>query len=297
TTISVEGYDTRLRVYSLKLALTKHFSSCGKVGYVYVPRDRKRGILKSVSFLWIEGEEDVEEKALKLSGTDVGGWTAIVKPAPMQKECRDPWSAAVLMKIETHRVRVTGYDTSLPEIDTQIALCEHFSSCGEVTRVVVLPCGAAFIYLQGERCEVKALKLSGSNMGGMNLFVGPIHGGPEKVRIQRRRRCNPSGYTPPSTQIRSLVSVRFLIHIGTCSHQFRCVYFIFLGVLLDTAEHKKRKMEMDMEMEMDEMKKKKMKMELKKIDKDIKKHMKTMVKMDMDMKKSMEMEDEEMALS
>ncbi|XP_023637635.1 uncharacterized protein LOC17882988 [Capsella rubella] len=266
TTISVEGYDTRLRVYSLKLALTKHFSSCGKVGYVYVPRDRKRGILKSVSFLWIEGEEDVEEKALKLSGTDVGGWTAIVKPAPMQKECRDPWSAAVLMKIETHRVRVTGYDTSLPEIDTQIALCEHFSSCGEVTRVVVLPCGAAFIYLQGERCEVKALKLSGSNMGGMNLFVGPIHGGPEKVRIQRRRRCNPSGYTPPS-------------------------------VLLDTAEHKKRKMEMDMEMEMDEMKKKKMKMELKKIDKDIKKHMKTMVKMDMDMKKSMEMEDEEMALS
>ncbi|EFH49343.1 predicted protein [Arabidopsis lyrata subsp. lyrata] len=38
----------------------------------------------NVAFMRIEGE-DVEEKALQLSGTDVGGWTAIVKPKPKEE--------------------------------------------------------------------------------------------------------------------------------------------------------------------------------------------------------------------
>lgn len=46
TTISVEGYDTRLHEYPLKLVLEKHFASCGKMGYIYVPKDFKRGTLK-----------------------------------------------------------------------------------------------------------------------------------------------------------------------------------------------------------------------------------------------------------
>ncbi|KAG7549357.1 RNA-binding domain superfamily [Arabidopsis thaliana x Arabidopsis arenosa] len=102
TTISVEGYDTRLREYTLKLALEKHFASCGKITTIYVPRDYKRGILKNVAFMWIKGD-DAEEKALQLSGTDVGGWTAIVKPAPWQKEIMDPWCPAMLSKHETQR--------------------------------------------------------------------------------------------------------------------------------------------------------------------------------------------------
>lgn len=32
---------------------------------------------------------------------------------------------------------VTGYDTSLPELDIQIGLCKHFSTCGEVTGVLI----------------------------------------------------------------------------------------------------------------------------------------------------------------
>ncbi|CAH8269877.1 unnamed protein product [Arabidopsis lyrata] len=47
-------------------------------------RNFERKILKSVAFMRIEGE-DVEEKALQLSGTDVGGWTAIVKPKPKEE--------------------------------------------------------------------------------------------------------------------------------------------------------------------------------------------------------------------
>ncbi|CAL9214909.1 unnamed protein product, partial [Arabidopsis halleri] len=38
----------------------------------------------------------------------------------------------------TFRIMVTGYDTSLPELDIQIGLCKHFSTCGEVT-VVLIP--------------------------------------------------------------------------------------------------------------------------------------------------------------
>ncbi|CAH8269905.1 unnamed protein product [Arabidopsis lyrata] len=94
TAISVEGYNTTLKEYPLRLALAKHFASCGKITQIYVPRDFKKKLLKRASFVWIEGD-DAEEKALQLSGTDVGGWTAIVKPVPSQKIFYDDsWSAA-----------------------------------------------------------------------------------------------------------------------------------------------------------------------------------------------------------
>ncbi|EFH53612.1 predicted protein [Arabidopsis lyrata subsp. lyrata] len=70
--MSIEGYDTSLH------ALRKHFSSCGKIKHIYVPRDFESGTLKRVAFMRIEGE-GAEDKALELSGTDVGGWTAIEK--------------------------------------------------------------------------------------------------------------------------------------------------------------------------------------------------------------------------
>ncbi|KAG7549354.1 RNA-binding domain superfamily, partial [Arabidopsis thaliana x Arabidopsis arenosa] len=94
TAISVEGYDTTLKEYPLRLALQKHFASCRKITQIYVPRDFKKKLLKSVAFMKIKGE-DAKEKALQLSGTDVGGWTVIVKPVPSQKIFYDDsWSAA-----------------------------------------------------------------------------------------------------------------------------------------------------------------------------------------------------------
>ncbi|KAG7559671.1 RNA-binding domain superfamily [Arabidopsis thaliana x Arabidopsis arenosa] len=131
--MSIEGYDTSLH------ALREHFSSCGKIKHIYVPRDFESGILKRVAFMRIEGE-GAEEKALELSGTDVGGWTAIVKAAPWQKETMDPWCAAAAeRKTKEHSLNVTGYVTWLPVIDIEMAVCKYLSSCGEVTRVVVLP--------------------------------------------------------------------------------------------------------------------------------------------------------------
>ncbi|KAG7553973.1 RNA recognition motif domain [Arabidopsis suecica] len=225
TTISVEGYDTSLRRYPLKLELEKHFASCGEIYNIYVPRDFERGILKSVAFMRIEGE-GAEDKALQLSGTDVGGWTAIVKRAPYQKVFMDdPWyagprcaAAPAPADTKTYRIRVTGYDTSLPKIDMQIALYKHFSSCGSIWKVIVLSSGAAFIYLEGERCVDKALELSGRNMGGLTLVVEPVVPRPENLKRGRVRHCTTTGYTLPST-------------------------------LLEVAKKKKKKMETEMEME------------------------------------------------
>ncbi|CAH8269907.1 unnamed protein product [Arabidopsis lyrata] len=223
TTISVEGYDTWLRKYPLKLVLEKHFASCGEITNIYVPTDFERGILKSVAFMRIEGE-GAEEKALQLSGTDVGGWTAIVKPAPSQKVFMDdPWyagprCAAAPADTKTHMIRVTGYDTSLPKIDMQIALYKHFSSCGSIWKVIVLSSGAAFIYLEGERCVDKALELSGRNMGGSTLVVEPVVPRPDILKKRRPLACTTTGYTLPST-------------------------------LLEVAKKKKKKMETEMEME------------------------------------------------
>jgi len=145
----------------------------------------------------IKGEGG-EEKALLLSGTDAGGWTAIVKPALWQKEIMDPWLPG-MPKLETHRVRVTGYDTCVPKIDIQMALCEHFSSCGEVTQVVVLPSGSGSIYLQGERCEDKALQLNGCKMGGMNLVVESVLIEPEDLKKEKGA---------PSSRLLAILAIR-----------------------------------------------------------------------------------------
>ncbi|XP_020881372.1 nucleolin 2 [Arabidopsis lyrata subsp. lyrata] len=122
----------------------------------------------------IEGE-NANEKALELSGTDVGGWTAIVKAAPWQKEVMDPWcpASAAAARPKEHSVNVTGYDTSLPEIDIEMAVCEFLSSCGEVARIMVLPSHAR-VSIIGEGCVDKALQLSGCNVGGITLEVKPV---------------------------------------------------------------------------------------------------------------------------
>ncbi|KFK41695.1 hypothetical protein AALP_AA2G161100 [Arabis alpina] len=71
---------------------------------------------------------------------------------------------------------VKGFDSSLPEDDIKRALSTYFSSCGEIISVIVAKdpatrthIGCAYIELK-EGIE-KALKLSGSNLGGWNLLV------------------------------------------------------------------------------------------------------------------------------
>ncbi|CAH8267421.1 unnamed protein product [Arabidopsis lyrata] len=108
--MSIEGYDTSLH------ALRKHFSSCGKIKHIYVPRDFESGTLKRVAFMRIEGE-GAEDKALELSGTDVGGWTAIVKAAPCD--------AFITPETEPKLIQIGCTIRITPEKDIR-SLCEPY---------------------------------------------------------------------------------------------------------------------------------------------------------------------------
>ncbi|KAL1223116.1 Nucleolin 1 [Cardamine amara subsp. amara] len=182
--ISVEGFDDTcsLQNYALGLALIKHFGSCGNILSV--------NLIKSVAFIRLEGE-GAQEKALLLDGTDVGGWKAIVKAAVRPLVFNFPCDANAMIKSSV--VFAKGYDTGLAEIDIKIALCNHFSSCGEVTKVAVIP-SEAIITIRGEGCVEKALELNGSVMGGMNLVVDS---GKRQTEVPENRRLyddNTCGY-------------------------------------------------------------------------------------------------------
>ncbi|KAL1216658.1 Nucleolin 2 [Cardamine amara subsp. amara] len=75
--VSVEGYDTSLQPYYLKLLLKKYFSSCGKITDILVSREMETGLLKSSASIFFDGE-GAEDKALNLSGNYFGGWKLVV---------------------------------------------------------------------------------------------------------------------------------------------------------------------------------------------------------------------------
>ncbi|XP_010441868.1 PREDICTED: nucleolin 2-like [Camelina sativa] len=130
STISVEGYDTRVHQYPLMLALSKQFASCGKIARIAVPRDFEKGILKSPLFISFWGE-GARNKALKLSGSDLGGWTLVVKPVPQQKEPAGSNNHLFGRDVRLLIVKVDDLPSLVRNIDFKIGLCEHFSSCGE----------------------------------------------------------------------------------------------------------------------------------------------------------------------
>ncbi|XP_010463635.1 PREDICTED: nucleolin 2 [Camelina sativa] len=173
SSICVEGFDTSLYACEVELALTKHFSSCGKVTYVNVRRNYAKGTLHRHTYINIYGEGALE-KALQLSGKKVvgAGWRVFAKEALMTVCAGDPHHTAESIKhVRSERTLVVeGYDTSLPEIDLQIGLTKYFSSCGEVNRVTV-PAWKAFVSIRGEGAVEKALELSGRDVGGWNITV------------------------------------------------------------------------------------------------------------------------------
>ncbi|KAG2241831.1 hypothetical protein Bca52824_096327 [Brassica carinata] len=116
--IIVKGYDAKLPHDDVESALRKLFSSCGEINDIFISETEDR--LYSDATIYFIGE-GAAEKALQLSGSDVGGWKAIVTPYPFPE-------AAGRSLI----VCVTGYDTSLSKIKIERALRQHFSSCGRL---------------------------------------------------------------------------------------------------------------------------------------------------------------------
>ncbi|XP_019095792.1 PREDICTED: uncharacterized protein LOC104761259 [Camelina sativa] len=91
-----------------------------------------------------------------------------------------------------------GLPSSVRDIDYMIGLYEHFSSCGEVTDVSVIPTvdlvdgkfvptRLAEISIMGKGCVQKALELSGRNAQGWNLVVR--HVAPPSVPKRQRTGC------------------------------------------------------------------------------------------------------------
>ncbi|KAJ4875824.1 hypothetical protein Rs2_40842 [Raphanus sativus] len=76
-------------------------------------------------------------------------------------------------------ISVTGYNPNLPEDDIKKELIELFSSCGDVTRVIVPKDPdhspnldrRALVILFGDGAEEKALQLNGTDVGGWNALV------------------------------------------------------------------------------------------------------------------------------
>ncbi|XP_056846904.1 nucleolin 1-like [Raphanus sativus] len=91
--IRVKGYNTDLPHDDVVNALRKHFSSCGEITDVYISV-LPNNTLHSFGFVYFLGEGAVD-KALQLSGRDMGGWNVIADPHPFPKDADCIGAAAV----------------------------------------------------------------------------------------------------------------------------------------------------------------------------------------------------------
>lgn len=155
------GYSTDLPQDDVESSLRKHFSSCGEITDVYV-LVLDDNILNSFGFIYFLGGQGTVDKAMQLSGTDVGGWNVIVEPNPFPEDA--DWYPVAF---------VQGYDTGLGKTDIKRMLFNHFSSCGQVRDIMFYKStiGVASVSLYGEGAEDKVLDLDGSYMGGCKILV------------------------------------------------------------------------------------------------------------------------------
>ncbi|KAL0709609.1 hypothetical protein Bca4012_016587 [Brassica carinata] len=165
--ISVEGYDISLQAVDLDISLVNHFSSCGNVEFVEVPRDPVTNAISGTSTTVVLRGEGAEEKALALNGSDLGGWRVSVKILPQvlsslrsgltTREAARQY-VAHFKRYKSRGITVKGYDRSLCEAHIKRALVNHFSPCGEITDVFVFK-RRALVYFFEDGAVGKALKL------------------------------------------------------------------------------------------------------------------------------------------
>ncbi|CAA7051543.1 unnamed protein product [Microthlaspi erraticum] len=79
----------------------------------------------------------VEEKALALNGSDLGGWNVPVVKKQETLEEEEAFKAVYYDKNRRFGISVWLFETSLPEDDRKTALRQEFASCGEILHVYV----------------------------------------------------------------------------------------------------------------------------------------------------------------
>ncbi|CAN6806106.1 unnamed protein product [Brassica oleracea] len=166
--ISVEGYDLSLRAVDLDISLVNHFSSCGNVEFVEVPRDPVTNAISGTSTTVVLRGKGATEKALALNGSDVGGWRASVNILPpalsslrsglTTREAARQY-VAHFKRYMSRSITVKGYDYSLCEADVKRALVNYFSSCGEITMFLFSKGLRALVYFFEYEAVENALKV------------------------------------------------------------------------------------------------------------------------------------------
>uniref|UniRef100_A0A1J3EAH3 Nucleolin 1 n=1 Tax=Noccaea caerulescens TaxID=107243 RepID=A0A1J3EAH3_NOCCA len=172
-----EGCTRRNHVFHLESKLKDHFSSCGKIKSVCIPHPYYSSTIKRHAYIEILGE-GAKEKALELNGIEMDGHKLVVTAPLLPLKRKALKSAKRDRSSRSELIFVRGYDTSLPRKIIKRALGKHFSSCGEVLEVDVVPNQTypkarnhAYVDIYGEDAKEKALQLSGSDMGGFKLVV------------------------------------------------------------------------------------------------------------------------------
>ncbi|KAG7549552.1 RNA-binding domain superfamily [Arabidopsis thaliana x Arabidopsis arenosa] len=185
--IKVTGYDTGLPLDDVYTALAEHFSSCGEIWEIYVPLkfDETKTSLNSHGVICLLGGQDAVEKALQLTGSNVGGWNVSVEAYPYPANAND----RVI-------VRVEGYDTSLRKSQISRALVKLFSPYGTIRHLYFIKKSSVRASVHGKDVADTVTQLNGSYMRGRKLAVW-VTAKPEIPIRLIRRRVNFSKPIPP----------------------------------------------------------------------------------------------------
>ncbi|KAJ1440388.1 RNA-binding domain superfamily [Sesbania bispinosa] len=84
-TVFVKGFDTSLAEDKLKASLEEHFSSCGEIAWISIPKFRDSGAFKGFAHLYFKGVDSLK-KALQLDQTELGGYPLLVEKAKPRRD-------------------------------------------------------------------------------------------------------------------------------------------------------------------------------------------------------------------
>ncbi|XP_057963314.1 nucleolin 2-like isoform X2 [Malania oleifera] len=87
-TVFVRGFDKSVGEDEVRSALEEHFGSCGQISRLSIPKDYETGDVKGFAYLDFQ-DADSFNKALELSGSELGGYSLMVDEARPKGDGRD----------------------------------------------------------------------------------------------------------------------------------------------------------------------------------------------------------------
>ncbi|KAM0872250.1 hypothetical protein ACQ4PT_038838 [Festuca glaucescens] len=88
STAFIRGFDSSLGEDQIRSSLQKHFSSCGEITRVSIPKDYETGASKGIAYMVFSDNSSLS-KAMELSGSDLGGFSLFVDEAKPKPGNRD----------------------------------------------------------------------------------------------------------------------------------------------------------------------------------------------------------------